>query len=389
VRERLKRLGRRLRHALTPRPTPDRRFDVRRRAAIRVFLTFFLVIELGFALVGATTGGPGALATDPAVARVAGLAFAGTSALLLVVVRRVRSLALLELIGLLGGVVALAQSLFGQLHDPATAAAVTSYEAIVVAVVAFALPWRPITHYCFVAVASVFTLAGLLAVPSGTDRMGLAGAVVFAWLIALVGKPLAWNGRVQLHLEASRVRRLSRALDRSSRRDQLTGLETRRALDTYLAHLARRRAGPVSLAAIGIDQLSSISDRFGPLASDQAVREVAAALRRAIRDADHLFLFSTAEFVLVLDPAGKTGPAAVIDRLRAEVEALGLPNPSSTAGLVTVSVGTVDLDLPATSADLEAAIARTQRHVRVRTPAPSGAASADASGTSAQQPASP
>ena len=147
MRERLKRLGRRLRYALTPRPTPDRRFEVRRRRSIRLFLTFFLAIELGFALVGAMTGGPGALASDRAVATVAGLAFAASSALLLVVVRRVRALALLELVGLLAGVVALAQSMFGQLHDLATAAAVTSYEAIAVAVVAFALPWRPIAHY--------------------------------------------------------------------------------------------------------------------------------------------------------------------------------------------------------------------------------------------------
>jgi diguanylate cyclase (GGDEF)-like protein len=386
VNERLERLGRQLRFHLTPRPTPDRRFDVRRRGSIRLFLTFFLAIELGFALVGATTGGPGALSTDRTVAMVAGLTFAASSALLLVVVRRVRSLALLELVGLLAGVVAFAQSLFGQLDDPATAAAVTSYEAIAVAVVAFALPWRPITHYGFVAAASVFTLAGLLAVPSATDRAGLAGAVAFAWLIALVGKPLAWNGRVQLHLEASRVRRLRDALERSSHRDQLTGLETRRVLDTYVAHLAHSRGGPVALAVIGIDQLSSITDRFGPLAADQAVREVAAAVRRAIRDVDHLFLYSADEFVLVLDPGDQARPPDVARRVRAEVEALGLPNPASTAGLVTVSVGTVDLDLPATSVELEAAIARTRRQMHDGRNAASRADSAGASGQRAEEP---
>jgi diguanylate cyclase (GGDEF)-like protein len=388
VRERLPRLGRRLRYLLTPRPTPDRRFEVRRRSSIRLFLTFFLAIELGFALVGAMTGGPGALAADRAVAMVAGLAFAASSALLLVVVRRVRSLALLELVGLLAGVIALAQSLFGQLHDPATASAVTSYEAIAVAVVAFALPWRPIAHYGFVAAASVFTLAGLLAVPSATDRAGLAGAVAFAWLIALVWKPLAWNGRVQLHLEASRVRRLRGALERSSRRDQLTGLETRRALDTYLAHVAHRQAGPVTLAVIGIDQLSSITDRFGPLAADQAVREVAAALRRAIRDPDNLFLYSADEFVLVFDAADTTESAALARRVRVEVEALGLPNPSSSAGLVTVSVGTVDVDLPATAVELEAAIARTCRQLRGRRRAASPVASTDDSDQRAEEPVS-
>ncbi len=385
--ERLGRLGRQLRYLLTSRPTPDRRFDVRRRGSIRLFLTFFLAIELGFALVGATTGGPGALSTDRTVAMVAGLTFVASSALLLVVVRRVRSLALLELVGLLAGVVAFAQSLFGQLDDPATAAAVTSYEAIAVAVVAFALPWRPITHYGFVATASVFTLAGLLAVPSATDRAGLAGAVAFAWLIALVGKPLAWNARVQLHLEASRVRRLRDALERSSRRDQLTGLETRRALDTYLAHLAGGRGDSVAFAVIGIDQLTSIADRFGPLAADQAVREVAAALRRAIRDVDHLFLYSTDEFVLVFDTAGTRGPAAVIHRLRAEVEALGLPNPSSTGGLVTVSVGALDVDLPATSLKLEAAIERTRRQVYGPRLAGSYADTAGASSQGAEEPA--
>lgn len=386
MRERLPRLGRRLRYLLTPRPTPDRRFEVRRRSSIRLFLTFFLAIELGFALVGATTGGPGALATDPAVAMVAGLAFAASSALLLIVVRRVRSLAVLELVGLLAGGIALAQSLFGQLHDPATAAAVTSYEAIAVAVAAFAVPWRPTAHYGFVAAASVFTVAGLLAVPLATDRAGLAGAVAFAWLIALVGKPLAWNARVQLHLEASRVRRLRDALERSSRRDQLTGLETRRALDTHLAHLARRRGGPVALAVIGIDQLSSITDRFGPLAADQAVREVAAALRSAIRDIDDVFLYSADEFVLVLDPADTTEFAAVVQRVRAEVEALGLPNPSSSAGLLTVSVGTVDVDLPATAVELETAIAQIRRQMHVRRHA---APSEDSAGVSGQSPEEP
>ena len=386
MRERLKRLGRRLRYALTPRPTPDRRFEVRRRRSIRLFLTFFLAIELGFALVGATTGGPGALATDRAVAMVAGLAFAASSALLLVMVRRVRSLALLELVGLLAGVVALAQSLFGQLHDPATAAAVTSYEAIAVAVVAFAVPWRPIAHYGFVAAASLFTLAGLLAVPSGADRAGFAGAVAFAWLIALIGKPLAWNGRVQLHLEASRVRHLRGALERSTHRDQLTGLETRRALDAYLAHLAHRREGLVAVAVIGIDHFSSFADRFGPPAAEQAVREVVAALCRASRDVDRLFLYSAGEFVMVFDPIDTRGPAAVAHRVRAEVEALGLPNPSSIGGLVTVSVATVDLDLPATSGDLAAAIARTRRQVRGRRRASTPAAPGPTPGELAGEP---
>lgn len=325
MRERLFRLGRRLRYLLAPQPIPDRRFEVRRRRSIRLFLTFFLAIELAFALVGAATGGPGALASDRDVALVAGLAFAAWSVLLLVVVRRVHSLALLELVGLLAGVVALAQSLFGQLHDPATASAVTTYEAIAVAVVAFAVPWRPIVHWGFVAAASVFTLAGVLAVPSAAERAALAGAVAFAWLIAIVGKPIAWNGRVQLHLEAMRSRRLRGALESSTRRDPATGLETRRALDAHLAQLASRRGGPVALAVIGVDHVSAITDQFGPLAAEQVVMEVSAALRRAIRGADHVFIYSAGEFVLVVDPVGKTGQAAVTRRVRAEVEALGLP----------------------------------------------------------------
>jgi diguanylate cyclase (GGDEF)-like protein len=344
---------------------------------MRLFLTFFLAIQLGFALVGATTGGPGALATDRAVAMVAGLVFAASSAVLLVVVRRVRSLALLELVGLIAGVVALAQSLFGQLNDPATAAAVTSYEAIAVAVAAFAVPWRPIAHYGFVAAALVFTLVGLPAVQSGADRAGLAGAVAFGMLIALVCKPLAWNARVQLHLEASRARELRGALERSSRRDQATGLETRRALDTHLARLAQRRMRCVALAVIGIDQFPSIADRFGATAAEEAVREVAAASHRAIRAGDHLFRYSANEFVLVFDPAETTESGAVAGRVQAQVEALGFPNPSSTGGLVTVSVATVDLELPATAEELEAAIARTRRQMRVRTRATPRAARGD------------
>ena len=350
--------------ALRPRPVPDLRFEVVRRRDMRRFLSLFLLLQMAYALAGAATGGPGALASDPTIAFLAGVTFFMCGGLLFLAVRQARTLPLLELVGVMAGVVTLTESLFGQLHDPGTAAAVTTYEAIAVAASTFAIPWRVAWHWLWLALAAAFTVAGLFAaVGSPSERGALLGAFAFACAVAVIGKPLAWNGRVERHLETIQVRRLNVALRYTSRRDVSTGLETRRALQELLAHLARRSAGRIGFAMVDVDGFKAINDLDGHQAGDRALIQVAHELRAAVRDVDHVFRYGGEEFLVVLDRTDEIGPALVAERIRAGVERRAIPNRGSSHGVLTVSVGTAEVELPATPDELTDAIARADSNM--------------------------
>ena len=208
---------RRVTRGLSLLPVPDLRFEARRRHDLRLFLSVFLAIQLGYAAFGALTGGPGALARDRSTAIAAGAAFFVAAIVALVVVRRARRLAVIEVAGFVAAVLSLVESLFGQLADPVTAPSVATYESIAIAVMAFALPWQPITHLAIVLVAIPIALTGLTVVTPLGLHDGLLGALVFACLIALVSKPLVWNARIEGHLASMRTRASRAALAEAQR----------------------------------------------------------------------------------------------------------------------------------------------------------------------------
>lgn len=86
-------------------------------------------------------------------------------------------------------------------------------------------------------------------------------------------------------------------------RDPLTELFNRRYLDeTLLRELKRasRQTEPLSVILIDLDYFKRVNDTFGHDMGDFLLREVAAVLRKAVRDSDAAFRYGGEELTLVL-----------------------------------------------------------------------------------------
>lgn len=143
-------------------------------------------------------------------------------------------------------------------------------------------------------------------------------------------------------------------LARLSRLDGLTGLPNRRVFDETLEHewrrLARERA-PLALVLLDVDFFKKYNDSHGHVSGDECLRNVASAIGRcARRPADVSARYGGEEFAVVLPNTHAEGACHVAERIRAEVERLGLVHDGrgDGAGIVTVSAG-VACVIPAAS----------------------------------------
>ena len=127
-------------------------------------------------------------------------------------------------------------------------------------------------------------------------------------------------------------------LDRSGR-DALTGIYDRSRLEFEAPRVlsAMLAAGkPLALMIIDADHFKDVNDRFGHLAGDGVLKEIAACLQRTLRSGDRIFRFGGEEFVVLCEdivPEAGTGRAEALRRaVETEIRRPdGLP--------VTVSIG--------------------------------------------------
>ena len=128
-----------------------------------------------------------------------------------------------------------------------------------------------------------------------------------------------------------------------SRTDQLTGLYNRR----HFFDEAARRPGRFSVVILDVDHFKSINDRFGHLAGDSVLREVATRVRVAIRHEDVACRYGGEEFAVLLPNTDLVASAAIGERIRRAVEAEPFETGSSPLP-VTISVGvaTIEDDVP-------------------------------------------
>jgi diguanylate cyclase (GGDEF)-like protein/PAS domain S-box-containing protein len=109
--------------------------------------------------------------------------------------------------------------------------------------------------------------------------------------------------------------------------DALTGLANRRALERTLeAALGRAgsRGRSVGVVMLDLDGFKAINDTHGHAAGDRALREVAARLRRCVRERDLVARLGGDEFVVVLTDLGGRSEA-VQDSVERVREALSEP----------------------------------------------------------------
>jgi diguanylate cyclase (GGDEF)-like protein len=169
-----------------------------------------------------------------------------------------------------------------------------------------------------------FTLRGLKAVlapeapaidPAEDTLANFVGAFVYLTLTLTF----------QLTLLALVMSRLVAELRSSSRRDGLTGVMNRRALDDALSdeeHRARRLQAPFAVLMVDADHFKSVNDRFGHAAGDRALQHLATLMGAQMRDIDRLGRYGGEEFLVLLPGTALAQARVVAERLRERVEAV-------------------------------------------------------------------
>lgn len=133
------------------------------------------------------------------------------------------------------------------------------------------------------------------------------------------------------------------ALIQLATKDPLTGAGNRRALETKLEELVRKRRRQkttASLIMLDLDHFKAVNDAYGHATGDQILKSLARIINLRIRVTDSLFRIGGEEFVIVLE--GQEGDAArhLAEQLRTLVEANELVPDYG----VTISLGVAELE---------------------------------------------
>ncbi|MDD3762429.1 MAG: diguanylate cyclase [Nevskiales bacterium] len=213
----------------------------------------------------------------------------------------------------------------------------------------------------------------LLVLQLGIYGIALA-LTVMLWLV-LQGRRNAAQARSQLQALNAQLAAANYELSRLSETDPLTGVPNRRGLDEVLTlewRRCRRHGEPLSLLMVDIDQFKVFNDTYGHRQGDECLKRVASTIQAsAQRAGEFVARIGGEEFMMVLPGIGDADARAQAERIRAEVEALGMPNVGSTvAPVVTISIGvatrssdaTITLDALMEAAD--SALYRAKREGR-------------------------
>lgn len=178
----------------------------------------------------------------------------------------------------------------------------------------------------------------------------LAGiAVIYAWRLRQYERSerrllnLVDERTAELRERTAQLEVANAALEELATVDDLTGLANRRRFDVFLQQewqRSSRSRQPLSLILVDIDFFKAYNDRYGHLAGDACLRQVASVLRiAATRPTDLTSRFGGEEFAVVMADTGREGAAAVAETIRRGVEALRVTHEEAPDGVVTVSVG--------------------------------------------------
>jgi diguanylate cyclase (GGDEF)-like protein len=157
------------------------------------------------------------------------------------------------------------------------------------------------------------------------------------------------------------TQRLVVRLHRASRRDALTGLYNRGAIDSALRHqweLAARSGETFAVLLIDVDRFKRINDEHGHAVGDRVLTHIASVIEAEARQADSVGRYGGEEFLIVAPQSDLAGALLAAERLRAKMEAEPIHARASELR-VTLSIGVAARR--GDDANIEAVLARADR----------------------------
>jgi diguanylate cyclase (GGDEF)-like protein/PAS domain S-box-containing protein len=153
--------------------------------------------------------------------------------------------------------------------------------------------------------------------------------------------PLPHDGEKLLLLVVKDVSALiaaNRELEKLARRDALTGLHNRLALNERLREefLRMKRSGHVyTILMADVDHFKKINDNYGHETGDAVLRLLGPLLVHTVRATDFVARYGGEEFLLLLPDTSTENAIRVAEKLRQAVEAEPMPG----VGNITMSIG--------------------------------------------------
>lgn len=132
-------------------------------------------------------------------------------------------------------------------------------------------------------------------------------------------------------------------LEELSYQDALTGISNRRYF-TYIAarewEAAKVRQDSLSVLMIDIDFFKRYNDTYGHPAGDEALNQVAGAIKAALyRVSDVVARYGGEEFIVILPDTNRGNAQMVCERIMQEILLCSIPFPTETGEYLTVSIG--------------------------------------------------
>ncbi len=134
----------------------------------------------------------------------------------------------------------------------------------------------------------------------------------------------------------------NRLLSQIAITDSLTQVYNRRHFDEILyketKRYNRRKYSYLSLMMIDIDHFKDLNDRYGHLAGDAVLREIAKLLKEGVRETDTIARYGGEEFLIVMPDTHLEGAVHKAETLRKRVQAKEFPGHESPIH-ITISIG--------------------------------------------------
>ncbi len=167
---------------------------------------------------------------------------------------------------------------------------------------------------------------------------------------------VAVGRRISAALEKARLFREMQAL---AQRDSLTSLSSRRHFFGLLEHeiqFSLRYHHPLSVIMLDIDHFKQVNDRFGHLAGDCVLKDLAALVRSGLRSVDMVGRYGGEEFVVAMPSTSLKLAVQTAERLRALVEMRHFQFEDQDIH-ITVSLGVAQFD-PHSDASMDTMLQR-------------------------------